>query len=569
MAPTPLTESDLRTLISVSARLGSEVQLSKLLDLILQSAGELTDSPKGSILLHDERGGGLYFAAATGDDAAEVLKEWGEGASKRVPMKGSKAGSVFSTGESMMEDSLKSDQAHFKGVDASLDRVTESMVCVPLTLLDPTAAIPKRIGVIQILNKRAGSYTERDRAVLEILSNYAAVAIRNAELFRRLATHIGFSRVADPVEVAAELARPPHIERLTVFSADMRGFTQVCNALDTPEEIERLLSSFLSAVSDQVLAHDGIVNKMLGDGVLALFRGQQAPVRAVRTAFAVIDQFQCLRRDWNRTYSQDLSFLDIGIGITTGDAVMGTIGWGKTHDFTAIGKTVNLAFAFQSQARSPKDATVRKRLLVDQATFSAVEEAITRFEGPCTIELRKPDQEHGTPYKQYHLISMDGESSAEDGAATTKARLSVFLCHASQDKPAVRGLYTNLCKDGFNPWFDEENLVPGQDWELEIRRAVRKSDAVVVCLSNGSVNKEGYLQRELRFVLDVADEKPEGTIFVVPVKLEECELPDRLSALHWVTLSASGGYDKLKLALATRARQLEQKGTNPGMRKGN
>lgn len=568
MPTTPLTESDLRTLISVSARLGSEVQLSKLLELILQSAGELTDSPKGSILLHDERAGGLYFAAAAGDDAAEVLKEWGEGASIRVPTKGSKAGAVFSSGESMMEDSLKSDHAHFKGVDASLDRVTESMVCVPLTLLDPTAAIPKRIGVIQILNKRAGSYTERDRAVLEILSNYAAVAIRNAELFRQLATHLGFGRLADPVEVAAELARPPHIERLTVLSADMRGFTQVCNAMDSPEEIERLLSSFLSAVSDEVAAQDGIVNKMLGDGVLALFRGPQAPVRAVRTAFAVIEQFQCLRRDWNRTYSQDLSFLDIGIGIATGDAVMGTIGWGKTRDFTAVGKTVNLAFAFQSQARSPKDATVRKRLLVDQPTFSAVEEAITRFEGPCIMELRKPDQEHGTPYKQYHLISMDGEGSAEE-RAPTEPRLSVFLCHASQDKPAVRGLYTNLCKDGFDPWLDEENLVPGQDWELEIRRAVRKSDAVVVCLSNGSVSKEGYLQRELRFVLDVADEKPEGTIFVVPVKLEDCELPDRLRALHCVTLSAPGGYDKLKLALATRARQLEQKATNPGMRKEN
>jgi hypothetical protein len=157
MATAPLAESDLRTLISISARLGSEVQLPKLLDLILQGAGDLTDSPKGAVMLHDEGAGGLYFAAATGDHAAEVLKDWGESAPKRVPVKGSKAGAVFSTGESIMEGSLESDEAHFKGVDASIDRVTESMVCVPLTLVDTITTVPRRIGVIQILNKRTGS----------------------------------------------------------------------------------------------------------------------------------------------------------------------------------------------------------------------------------------------------------------------------------------------------------------------------------------------------------------------------------------------------------------------------
>ena len=54
----------------------------------------------------------------------------------------------------------------------------------------------------------------------------------------------------------------------------------------------------------------------------------------------------------------------------------------------------------------------------------------------------------------------------------SKRPLKVFLCHASTDKPAVRELYLRLKKDGVDAWLDKEKLLPGQDWELEIRKAV-------------------------------------------------------------------------------------------------
>lgn len=114
-------------------------------------------------------------------------------------------------------------------------------------------------------------------------------------------------------------------------------------------------------------------------------------------------------------------------------------------------------------------------------------------------------------------------------------RLRVFLCHASQDKPAVRELYNRLTSEKWiEPWLDEENLLPGQDWELEIEKALDNSDAVIVSLSTRSVSKEGYVQKELRVVLDIALEKPEGTIFVLPVRLDDCERPRRLRPLHGV-----------------------------------
>ena len=115
---------------------------------------------------------------------------------------------------------------------------------------------------------------------------------------------------------------------------------------------------------------------------------------------------------------------------------------------------------------------------------------------------------------------------------TTNRPLRVFLCHSSNDKPAVRELYQKLrAEPWIQPWLDEEELYPGQGWNFEIEKAVEAADAILVCLSNNSVTKEGYVQREIRIVLDYADYKPEGTLYIIPVRLEECTPPRRL--LRW------------------------------------
>ena len=135
-------------------------------------------------------------------------------------------------------------------------------------------------------------------------------------------------------------------------------------------------------------------------------------------------------------------------------------------------------------------------------------------------------------------------------------KLKVFLCHSKDDKPKVRELYRRLVADGFDAWLDEEKLMPGQDWDLEIRKAVRATDVVVVCLSNGSVTKTGYVQKEIRFALDVADEQPEGAIFIIPARIEECEAPLRLSKWQWVNLFEETGYERLKASLILRANKV-------------
>jgi SOS-response transcriptional repressor LexA len=128
-------------------------------------------------------------------------------------------------------------------------------------------------------------------------------------------------------------------------------------------------------------------------------------------------------------------------------------------------------------------------------------------------------------------------------------KLKVFLCHSKDDKAQIRKLYHRLIADGFDAWLDEEKLMPGQHWDLEIRKALRETDMVIACLSNNSVTKTGYLQKEIRFALDIADEQPEGKTFMIPARLEDCSVPERLRHLQWVDLFERHGYRKLTESL--------------------
>ncbi len=138
-----------------------------------------------------------------------------------------------------------------------------------------------------------------------------------------------------------------------------------------------------------------------------------------------------------------------------------------------------------------------------------------------------------------------------------KRPLRVFLCHSKSDKAAVRQLYQQLlAEDSIEPWLDEENLLPGQDWVIEIRRAVRSADVVVVCLSSNSINQAGFVQEEIRYALDVADELPMGTIYIIPTRLEECIVPDRLRRWQWVDLFQQHGFARLMNSLRARAHSI-------------
>jgi len=102
----------------------------------------------------------------------------------------------------------------------------------------------------------------------------------------------------------------------------------------------------------------------------------------------------------------------------------------------------------------------------------------------------------------------------------------IFLAHASEDKPYVRKLYKTLKENGLEPWLDEENLMPGVRWDDKIKEAIKNSRFFMACLSNHSVSKNGYIQKELRMALNELEQKASDVIYFIPALIEDVSLPD-------------------------------------------
>jgi hypothetical protein len=114
---------------------------------------------------------------------------------------------------------------------------------------------------------------------------------------------------------------------------------------------------------------------------------------------------------------------------------------------------------------------------------------------------------------------------------------NVFISYVEEDYAIARRLYAYLKQNGFTPWLDRKNLLPGQNWPRAIERTIETSDFFLACLSTRSVRKRGSFQSELRWALECARRLPLDDVFVVPVRLEECRVPCRIQQqLQYVDL---------------------------------
>lgn len=140
---------------------------------------------------------------------------------------------------------------------------------------------------------------------------------------------------------------------------------------------------------------------------------------------------------------------------------------------------------------------------------------------------------------------------------TTEAQMNtgvqVFLSYAREDESRVAEIYEKLSTLGMRPWMDKRDILPGEQWRLSISTAIRRSDFVMICLSKHSVNKRGYLQREIREVLDNWQEMLDSDIYLIPIRLEDCTPPDRLRDFQWVDLFLEDGWTRLVSAIAEGA----------------
>jgi hypothetical protein len=234
-------------------------------------------------------------------------------------------------------------------------------------------------------------------------------------------------------------------------------------------------------------------------------------------------------------------------------ALIGPIGTRMTRDTTALSQGFMAAPHQQVIARV---ISIRSAFGACEALADIAERGAAHFQRLQASQISPREVPAGvrrdaTSPKHSRIASPDPplETSSRSDTQEPSRQPTVFLCHASEDKQYVRVLDRRLRNDGIGTWLDERDLLPGREWDTAIRQAVLEADVVVVCLSSDSVNKTGYVQKEIGHVLDVAEEQPEGAIFVIPAKIGPCEVPNRLSRWQWVDLRKRGGYNRLVAAI--------------------
>ena len=123
----------------------------------------------------------------------------------------------------------------------------------------------------------------------------------------------------------------------------------------------------------------------------------------------------------------------------------------------------------------------------------------------------------------------------------------IFLSYSRLDEKFAKRLFSDLRNRGLEVWFDQESLLAGQDWKAEIEKAINDSDFVALLLSNNSMSKRGYFQKEVRLTLDVLQTVPFGHIYILPVRLDDCRAPAPLASLQYVDLFPNweSGIEKL------------------------
>lgn len=138
----------------------------------------------------------------------------------------------------------------------------------------------------------------------------------------------------------------------------------------------------------------------------------------------------------------------------------------------------------------------------------------------------------------------------------------IFISYAREDLENAERMYKDIQANGLHPWMDKFSISPGKNWREEIELAIRSSRYFILLLSSNSISKRGYCQKEIKLALDVLSEFPSGEVFIIPVRLDECESNDAsLNALQRVDLFPyKDGLYKILQAIYKDADELESIG---------
>jgi class 3 adenylate cyclase len=214
--------------------------------------------------------------------------------------------------------------------------------------------LPKPVNPV-LLKARIGASLEKKR-----------LRDQQKELVRRFATR----EVADDLD-ASGFALGGHRVQATVMFSDIRGFTTMAEAM-APEETIELLNTYYTLMFDAISGHGGVVNQMIGDGLMAIFGAPLALAdpcgSAVRAAQEMIEMVALFNLEPDRAGKPTIQ---IGVGIATGSVIAGYTGTEQRATYTCVGDTVNLAARLEAHTKE-----ARRAILIDGDTQAALGAAL-------------------------------------------------------------------------------------------------------------------------------------------------------------------------------------------------
>ena len=337
--------------------------LDQVLQTVLDSAVRLTHADQGNILREMN---GQFRASAFSSDVPEEFREI---IANRVvgPDRGSGMGrALLERGPIQILDVVADPE--YTLTDAQRIVGYRTMLAVPL-LRDG-----EPIGVLSVWRRHVEAFTVPEISLLTTFADQSALAIENVRLFEtieRQRTELArfAPQVAELLSSAeGEQLLAGHRREITALFADLRGFTAFAEQAE-PEEVLGVLRQYHAAVGGLAVANGGTVEHFAGDGLMVFFNDPKPVVdhqlAAVRTACEMRERFGVLSTSWRkRGY-----VLDLGIGIATGYATLGRIGFEGRYDYAAIGNSVILASRLS-------DVATAGQILVSQRVFAAVEDLV-------------------------------------------------------------------------------------------------------------------------------------------------------------------------------------------------
>ena len=254
-----------------------------------------------------------------------------------------------------------------------------SLLSVPMFLRDDV------IGVLSVFRTELLPFTQEEVDRLSMFAEQAALATVTSQLARSVEhQRVELARFL-PQQVADLISSPDgqkllegHRSEITVVFVDIRGFTEF-SALAEPEEVISVLREYYREMGAHVTDHEGTLGGFQGDGLMVYFNDPN-PVadharRAVVMARGMQAGFVPLSENWRRRGFQ----LGLGIGIATGYATLGRIGYEGRYDYTPIGTTVNLAARLCDTAGAGT-------ILASQKTIAAADVDATILADPLELK---------------------------------------------------------------------------------------------------------------------------------------------------------------------------------------